>query len=90
MGSSYEVLKAEMGKLLYVNENGILYLMFEGNVYEIKLDSLKVEKIVKNLEAGCYATSYDNQYFSWVDVDSQYSTTELSVMNLKRKKKEFI
>lgn len=83
--SSYEVLKAEMGKLLYVNENGILYLMFEGNVYEIKLDSLKVEKIVKNLEAGCYATSYDNQYFSWVDVDSQYSTTELSVMNLKTK-----
>lgn len=84
--SSYEVLKAEMGKMLYLNEKNELYLMMEQSLYKIDLNTLKTEKVVENLTAGCYAASDSNQYFSWVDSDSQYSSTTLKVMNLKNGK----
>lgn len=84
--ASYEILKAEMGKLLYVNEKNELYLMMEGNLYKIDLGTLKTKKVVENLETGCYAASESNQYFSWVESDKQYSSTTLKLMDLKNGK----
>lgn len=84
--SSYEVLKAEMGKMLYMNEKNELYLMMEQSLYKIDMDSLKTEKVVDNLAAGCYSASDSNQYFAWVDPENMYSSTTISVMNLKNGK----
>lgn len=81
--ASYEVVKAEMGKLLYVTDEGSLYLMTEGDVCKINLDTLKVEKIVENLNEGCYCVSESNRYFSWVNSDEKYSSTNLNLMDLK-------
>lgn len=81
--TSYEVLQAEMGKLLYVNDNEVLYLILEGTLYGVDLNTLKVEKVIENLEAGSYAVSESNQYFSWVEADAQYSSSTLKLMNLK-------
>lgn len=80
--ASYEVVKAEMGKLLYVTDKGNLYLMTEGDVCKISLDTLKVEKIVEDLKEGCYAVSKSNRYFSWVETDEQYKSTALNLMDL--------
>ena len=41
---SYEILRAEMGLLMYENDQGILYIMQEGNVYRIDLNKKKKKK----------------------------------------------
>ena len=44
--SSYEVLKAEMGKMLYLNENSELYLMMNDSLYKVDLGNMSIKKIV--------------------------------------------
>lgn len=79
---SYEVLKAQMGQLLYVNEQGILYLMMNQNLYRVDLATLKPEVVVENLKQNCYVISNSNQFFAWVDADREYQSSELNLMNL--------
>lgn len=81
--SSYEVLKAEMGQLMYENDQRVLYLLLEGNVYKIDLNTLEVEIVIENLEAGCYTASASNRFFAWVDAENQYSSNSISFMDLK-------
>lgn len=81
--SSYEVLSAEMGRLLYINEKNELYLLMEENLYKINLTTSKTEKLVENLETGCYAASESNQFFSWVEPDLRYSSNIIKLMDLK-------
>lgn len=81
--SSYEVLKAEMGQLMYENDSRVLYLLMEGIVYDIDLNTLKVSKMIENLETGCYTASESNQYFAWVDSEDKYSSNILNFMDLK-------
>ena len=80
---SYEILRAEMGQLMYENDQGILYIMQEGNVYRIDLNTLKTKKEISGLTAGCYAASENNEYFAWVDTKEQYKSTVLHLLNLK-------
>lgn len=46
---SYEVMKSELGQLMYVNEGGELFLMLDGCVYGIDLNTLSVRELVTNL-----------------------------------------
>lgn len=84
--SSYEVLKAEMGQLMYENDQRVLHLLLEGNVYRIDLNTLCVETLIENLEAGNYTVSESNQYFAWVDVENQYSSSFINFIDLKDEK----
>ena len=81
--TSYEVLKAEMGRLMYENDKGTLFFMLEGNVYTIDMNTLKVDKMITGLGAGCYAVSENNKYFAWVETEKQYSSNILHIMNLQ-------
>lgn len=81
--SSYEVLKAEMGKMLYLNENSELYLMMNDSLYKVDLGNMSIKKIVENLATGCYAASDSNQYFAWVEEKKQYASNTINLMDLK-------
>lgn len=62
---SYEVMKSEMGQLMYVNEGGELYLMMDGTVYGIDLSTLEVRKLIEGLENKIFAVSASNRFFAW-------------------------
>ena len=81
--ASYEVLKAEMGQLMYENDKSIVYLLLQGDMYTLDLNTLKVKKEVSGLEAGCYAVSGTNKYVAWVESDKKYSSNKLYLMDLK-------
>lgn len=81
--TSYEVLKAEMGKMLYLNEKNEFYLMMDDNLYRINLGSMSVKKVVEGLSTGSYCASESNRYFAWVDSANQYSSNTIKVMDLK-------
>lgn len=80
---SFEILKAEMGKLMYENEADTIYLMLEGNVYSINLNNLKVKVEIEGLKEGCYATSESMKYFAWIEPEEKNSSTTLYLKNLK-------
>ncbi|MEE1008541.1 MAG: hypothetical protein UH963_05295 [Agathobacter sp.] len=80
---SYEILKAEMGQLMYLNESKIFYIMIDGKVCSIDLNTLEYKVVIDNLKTGCYAASLSNQYFAWVDSKNEDSSTTLQIMNLK-------
>ena len=81
--TSYEVLKAEMGKMLYLNEKNEFYLMMDDSLYRINLGSMSVKKVVEGLSTGSYCASESNRYFAWVDSANQYSSNTIKVMDLK-------
>ena len=81
--TSYEVLKAEMGKMLYLNEKNEFYLMMDDSLYRINLGSMSVKKVVEGLSTGSYCASESNRYFAWVDSGNQYSSNTIKVKDLK-------
>ncbi|MGN0427020.1 MAG: hypothetical protein ACI4F0_04375 [Agathobacter sp.] len=83
MNMSYQVLKAELGQLMYENEQGILYLMLDGKLYQIGLASMNVECVVDNLRDGYFTTSKSNRYLAWIDTKDKYCAEKIYVMDLK-------
>jgi hypothetical protein len=79
---SYQILKAELGQLLYENDQGELYLMMDGDVYCINLTTQTAGRIISELKDGCYAISSSGRYLAWVESDSQYTSSEIQLMDL--------
>lgn len=79
---SYEILKAEMGQLMYENEMGQIYLMLDGTVYCIDLTTLKVKPVIEGLSNGTYAISDSHRYFAWVDPKQSYQNEQVHLMDL--------
>lgn len=75
---SFEVLKSELGKLLYENMDGGVYLFYNGTIYHIELKSMKVEEIASGLQDGQYAASDSRRYFAWI---SDKKGQEISVVD---------
>jgi len=44
---AYEVMKSELGQMMYVTEGGELYLMVDGSVYGIDLSTLEMKELIK-------------------------------------------
>lgn len=81
--TSFEVLKADMGHLIYENDKGVLYLLLQGNIYTLDLATFQVSEAVSNLEADGYAVSKSGKYIGWVESDAKYSSESLNLMNIK-------
>jgi hypothetical protein len=79
---SYQILKAELGQLLYENDQDELYLMMDGDVYLINLQAQTAGRIISELKDGCYAISASGRYLAWVESDSQYTSSEIHLMDM--------
>lgn len=85
---SYEVMKSELGQLMYVNEGGELFLMVDGNVYGIDLNTLKTREVIGNLSDDTFAVSASNRYIAWIDGGGENGkgSDTIRVMNLSSQK----
>ncbi len=77
---SYEMLKSELGKLLYANTSGGIYLLFNGTVYHGNLVTLEMSEAAEGLEEGLYAVSESNRFLAWVSDDA---SREITIMDLE-------
>lgn len=77
---SYEVMKSELGQLMYVNEGGTFYLMVDGTVYGIDTNTLETRELIRGLESGNFAVSDSNRYVAWTDGTGKAET--IHVMDL--------
>jgi hypothetical protein len=80
---SYEVLRAELGELKYVNEQKMFYFMLNDNVYKIDMNSFKVSTLVLSPSA------IKSNPFSIFAVYSTFTTSEKNSSNLVEAFKPF-
>lgn len=85
---SYEVMKSELGQLMYVNEGGELFLMVDGSVYGIDLNTLKTRELIKNLTDDTFAVSVSNRFIAWIEAEGEAlnGSSCIHVMNLSDQK----
>ena len=79
---SYQMLKAELGQLMYVNEAGELFLMMNGTVYGVELGTRNVREVVNNLQGGAYAVSNSGRYIAWCEAKKGMGGSVIRVMDL--------
>lgn len=80
---SYEVLKAELGKLMYVNEQKQFYFMLNHTVYQMDLTTFEMSVIVENGTDECFAVSESGRYFAWINPEKVYSSDNIVLEDLK-------
>lgn len=79
---SYEILKAEMGQLMYVNDFDVLYLMINRKLYSIDLNTLTTKIEVDHMKESCYRASASGRYFAWVDSEREFASDTIFLMDL--------
>ena len=87
---SYEVMKSDLGQLLYVNEGGMFFIMVEGTVYGINLATFETEELITGIENESYAVSKSNRLFAWVHAGSELGSKEISVIDFTTEQVETI
>lgn len=85
---SYEVMKSELGQLMYVNEGGELFLMVDGSVYGINLNTLKTRELIEGLKDDTFAVSESNRFIAWIEgtEETERGSDCIHVMNLSNQK----
>lgn len=84
-GKSYEIMKSELGQLMYVNEVGELFLMVDGTVYGIDLNTLATRELVTDVSDDAFAVSESNRYIAWSETKGAAGNS-IKVLNLSTQK----
>lgn len=78
---SYEVIKADLGELMYVNEGGVFFIMLGESVYGINLSTLEISEVIADLDEGEYAISESNRLFAWIEPANELGSREISIVD---------
>lgn len=82
---SYEMVKADVEQLAYVDNDNNLYVMLSGNVYEVNLEAKSYRTIVADLREDSYKISDSNRMIVWKSGEKS-DGSELTLLNLSTKK----
>ncbi len=80
---SYEVLKAELGSLMYLNEQKQFYFLLNNCVYKIDLTDFKVTTLVEADTSECYAVSQSGRYLAWVSQAELNASESITLEDFK-------
>lgn len=83
---SYEVMKSELGQLMYVSDGGMFYIMVDGNLYGIDLNTLDTKEMITGLTDEAYAISESNRFLAWIDADRINQSTVIHIMDFTTEK----
>ncbi len=84
---SFQLLKADMSKLLYISRESYLYLFLEEEVYEINLREKNYSSIIKTTQDGSLQVSSNNKMIAWQKGEDVYKCQEIILMNLNNRDK---
>lgn len=79
---SYELLATDIGRLSYVNKEGIYFFLLEGSVYAVDLESQTYQIVVSGLQEDGYHVSDSNKMLVWQEGEDLYASSSLTLMNL--------
>lgn len=79
---AYNMLKADMEQLSYLNNKGILYLYLDGSIIAVNLLEKSYSEIASNLQQGSFQVSASDEMLVWQNSADAYDCTGLILMNL--------
>ena len=82
---SYEMIKTDVEELSFADNDGHVYLMLSGNVYEINLEMKNYKTMISGLKEESYKISDSNRMIVWISEEDAVSS-ELTLLNLNSKK----
>lgn len=74
---SYEIVKEQIGKLMYVSDSGVFYLTVSNQVYRIQMDSRKAEVYIDGLKSDMLVNSENGRYIAWSEDGTTMHVTDL-------------
>lgn len=80
---SSEMLNAEWGKLFYVSDGNVFYLLAEDVLYRIDLDVRETRQVIEGLKPGRFAVSEDGRYIAWQEGEDADKAEALKIMDLE-------
>lgn len=78
---SYEIVKEQIGKLMYVSDQGTFYMTISNQVYKIDLNTRKESVFIDNLKPEMLVNSADGRYIAWTEDGSVMHVTDLEKDN---------
>lgn len=79
---SYQVMKADLGQLMYENAKNIFFIMLEGTVYRIDLTTMQVQEYITGLKEGSYTISESHRYLAWTDSEDINTADRIYFLNM--------
>ncbi len=64
---SYQMMKEEIGQLMYISEGGMFYLSIGDQVHQVNLDTMEEQVFISNLVDGNYVSSDNGRYLAWTE-----------------------
>ncbi len=80
---SYQVLKSDIGLLMYENEANQFALLIGGYVYSIDLTDRSVTTLLTGLSEGTYTISESNRYLAYQSEGGIATATRLSILDFE-------
>ncbi|MDD6351352.1 MAG: hypothetical protein PUG16_03015 [Lachnospiraceae bacterium] len=81
---SYQILKAGFSDLLYKSNDNIFYVMVDGTLLKIDLNTLETSEMLTEMKTSQYAASKTGRYLSWTDKDEP--SDSIHVIDLETRK----
>lgn len=81
-GKSYKIMKADLENLAYVNNHNMFYLLIEGTLYAVDLDTKNYEVLTKNLSSDSYQVSASKRMVVWESDKNEIGANALTLMDL--------
>ncbi|MDY3251299.1 MAG: hypothetical protein SOX32_13250 [Candidatus Choladocola sp.] len=81
---AYDTLKLDIDSLAYVTDDQQdCYILLEGIVYRIDLNTREYERVIDGVNNGCYISSESNRYFSWLKEGCRYNSQTMYTMDFE-------
>lgn len=81
-GQNYELLKKDADTLAYISsDRNRFYILVDGCVYGIRLDTRQVTCVAENVRDNCFVTSKSGRYFAWLQENEPYDSSDITVID---------
>jgi len=87
---SFQLLKEDIGKLCYINNNNVVYIMMNSTIYSIDLATMEYQEAVSGLGEGSFVISADNHLLAWQEEKQADNSTIVHIRNLDTDEEQMI
>ncbi len=67
---SYQIMKEEIGQVMYITDSGMFYLVIGGQVHGVNLETMEESVFIAELTEDNYKSSEDGRYLAWTTGDA--------------------
>ncbi len=82
----YEILKETIGKLSYVNDKNVMFLMLNDSVFSIDLAGSEYVQVISNLREGGYAVNSNASIIAWETDGDGAGASKIRILDFENNK----